>query len=82
MLILTRRLHEVVMIGNDVKVQFLGFKGAQVRLGIEAPSNVEIDREEVRLRKKKAAKRLASPETLPSAAVVDVRAGYPGDAHF
>jgi carbon storage regulator len=60
MLILTRRLHEAVMIGNDVKVQVLGFKGGQVRLGIEAPLNVEVDREEVRLRKQEEAARLAS----------------------
>jgi len=82
MLILTRRLNETVMIGNDVKVHVLGFKGAQVRLGIEAPSNVDIDREEVRARKKEEAERLASPESLPSAATAEASAGYPREAHF
>lgn len=59
MLVLTRRLHEVVVIGDDVKVQVLGYKEGQVRLGIEAPSEVEVDREEVRSRKKLEAERLA-----------------------
>jgi carbon storage regulator len=60
MLVLTRRLHEALLIGNDVKVQVLGYKGGQVRLGIEAPSEIEVDREEVRLRKKLEAERLAN----------------------
>lgn len=60
MLILTRRPHEAVMIGDDVKIQVLGYKGGQVRLGIEAPSEIEVDREEVRLRKKREAERLAN----------------------
>jgi carbon storage regulator len=57
MLILTRRLNETLMIGDDVKVHVLGFKGGQVRLGIDAPLNVLIDREEVHLRKKEEARR-------------------------
>lgn len=60
MLVLTRRLHEALVIGNDVKVQVLGYKGGQVRLGIEAPPEIEVDREEVRLRKKQEAERLAN----------------------
>jgi len=47
MLILTRRVHETVMIGNDVSVTILGVKGNQVRVGIDAPENVAVHREEI-----------------------------------
>jgi len=47
MLILTRRVGEVIMIGNDVKVTVLGVKGYQVRIGIDAPPRVAIHREEI-----------------------------------
>lgn len=51
MLILTRRPDETICIGNDVTVTVLGVKGQQVRIGIEAPLSVEVDRAEIRLRK-------------------------------
>lgn len=47
MLILTRRLNETVMIGDDTTVTVLGVKGGQVRLGINAPKDVAVHREEV-----------------------------------
>ncbi len=47
MLILTRRLGETVMIGDDVTVTILGVKGNQVRVGINAPKQVAVHREEV-----------------------------------
>lgn len=47
MLILTRRLNETVMIGDEVTVTVLGVKGGQVRLGINAPKDVAVHREEV-----------------------------------
>jgi carbon storage regulator len=47
MLILTRRVGESVMIGNDVTVTILGVKGNQVRVGINAPKNVAVHREEI-----------------------------------
>lgn len=47
MLILTRRLGETVVIGEDVTVTILGIKGNQVRVGINAPKNVAVHREEV-----------------------------------
>ena len=50
MLILTRRTGETLMIGEDVTVMVLGVKGNQVRLGINAPKHVRIDREEIRER--------------------------------
>ena len=47
MLILTRRVGEVLHIGDDITVTPLGIKGNQVRLGIEAPKDVEVHRSEV-----------------------------------
>jgi len=47
MLILSRRIGESVMIGDDVTVTVLGIKGNQVRVGIGAPKNVAVHREEI-----------------------------------
>ena len=47
MLILTRRVGETLMIGDDVAVTVLGVKGNQVRVGIEAPKEVAVHREEI-----------------------------------
>ncbi len=47
MLILTRRISEKLIIGTDVNVIVLGVKGNQVRLGIEAPIDINIAREEL-----------------------------------
>jgi carbon storage regulator len=47
MLILTRRVGETVMIGSDITVTILGVKGNQVRVGINAPKNVAVHREEI-----------------------------------
>jgi carbon storage regulator len=47
MLILTRRVGETVMIGNEVTVTVLGVKGNQVRMGINAPRTVAVHREEI-----------------------------------
>lgn len=50
MLILTRRNGETLMVGDDVTVTVLGVKGNQVRLGINAPKDVSVHREEIYLR--------------------------------
>jgi carbon storage regulator len=47
MLILTRKTGETVMIGNDVTVTVLGVKGNQVRIGINAPKDIPVHREEI-----------------------------------
>lgn len=47
MLILTRRVGETVMIGDEVSVTVLRVKGNQVRLGVNAPKNVSVQREEI-----------------------------------
>lgn len=47
MLILTRRVGETLMIGDEVSVTVLGVKGNQVRIGINAPRDVAVHREEI-----------------------------------
>ena len=47
MLILTRRVGETVMIGDEVTVTVLGVKGNQVRLGVNAPRSVAVHRQEI-----------------------------------
>lgn len=47
MLILTRRVGESLIIGDDVVVNVLGVKGNQVRLGVDAPKDVTVHREEI-----------------------------------
>jgi carbon storage regulator len=47
MLILTRRVGETLMIGNEVTVTVLGVKGNQVRIGVNAPKDVAVHREEI-----------------------------------
>ncbi|MFD1381749.1 carbon storage regulator CsrA [Rhodanobacter aciditrophus] len=50
MLILTRRVGETLMVGDEVSVTVLGVKGNQVRIGINAPKDVSVHREEIYLR--------------------------------
>ena len=47
MLILTRRVGEALMVGNEIKVTVLGAKGNQVQIGVDAPKDVAVLREEV-----------------------------------
>ncbi len=47
MLILTRRVGETIVIEDEVKVTVLGIKGNQVRIGVNAPSEISVHREEI-----------------------------------
>lgn len=47
MLILTRRVSEALIIGDDITITVLGIKGYQVRLGIDAPKDITVYREEI-----------------------------------
>ena len=47
MLILTRRVGEALMVGDEVTVTVLGVKGNQVRIGVHAPKHVSVHREEI-----------------------------------
>jgi len=64
MLILTRRIGETVVIGDDINITVLGVKGNQVRLGVNAPKDVSVHREEIyqRIQFEKQAKNNATDE--------------------
>ncbi len=70
MLILTRRVGETVMIGNEVTVTVLGVKGNQVRIGVNAPKDVAVHREEIYERIKRE-EDLEGRSPSPVAKVVD-----------
>ena len=47
MLILTRKTQETINIGDDIEITVLGIRGGQVRIGVKAPHNVQVHREEI-----------------------------------
>lgn len=49
MLVLTRKQNEAIMIGDDIEITILAIEGEQIKLGINAPKNVDIHRKEVYL---------------------------------
>ena len=66
MLILTRRIGETVMIGDEVTVTVLRVKGNQVRLGVNAPKSVSVQREEIFHRIKHESAESEQAETTPA----------------
>jgi carbon storage regulator len=68
MLILTRRVGEAVVIGEEVTVTVLGVKGNQVRIGVDAPKTVSVHREEIFDRIKNEQKDASGPYTPPEMA--------------
>jgi carbon storage regulator len=60
MLILTRRAGEALRIGDDIEVTVMAVNGSQVRIGINAPRDVAVDREEIAERKRRDREALAS----------------------
>lgn len=69
MLILTRKIGETLMVGDEVQVTVLGVKGNQVRIGVNAPKEIAVHREEIhqRIQREKEAK---SKETSTANAAV------------
>ena len=51
MLVLTRKVGQKVMIGDNIEVTILAINGGQIKVGIAAPKSVDVDREEIRKRK-------------------------------
>ena len=64
MLVFTRRIGERFMIGDDVNITVLGVKGKQVRLGVDAPKEVSVHREEIYLRIQNAPQQNSSSNSL------------------
>ena len=50
MLILTRRVGETIIVGDQTKITVLGIKGNQIRIGVDAPKDLSVHREEIYLR--------------------------------
>jgi carbon storage regulator len=72
MLILTRRVGETLMIGDEVTVTVLGVKGNQVRIGVNAPRDVSVHREEIYERiKREQAEQSAGHGTAEAQGVAD-----------
>jgi carbon storage regulator len=68
MLILTRRAGEALRIGDDIEVTVMAVNGSQVRIGINAPRNIAVDREEIAERKKRDRVEAAAGRQAPASA--------------
>jgi len=77
MLILTRRVGETVVIGDEVTVTVLGVKGNQVRIGVNAPKDVAVHREEIYQRIKNESAGGAAPPADAEAGASEVTTPNP-----
>lgn len=69
MLVLTRKVHQSIVIGDDVEVVVLEVRGEQVRLGIRAPKNVSVHRKEIyeQIQDENKSASEVRPEDIPDA---------------
>jgi len=72
MLILTRKVGEAVSIGDDIQISVVEIKGTQVKLGIKAPKNIEVHREEIYLKIQEENRRAALVSTDSLGAAQDL----------
>jgi carbon storage regulator len=75
MLILSRKINEKIMIGDNISISIIGIKGDQIRIGVDAPRSVKVFRQEV-LSEIKAANKAASesgtaPPVLPNLSTLE-----------
>ncbi|MEI6413554.1 MAG: carbon storage regulator CsrA [Pseudomonadota bacterium] len=80
MLILTRRVGETLMIGDEVTVTVLGVKGNQVRIGVNAPRDISVHREEIYERIKREQAGTAGQTVVEGEGDVDVE--VPAESHY
>lgn len=71
MLVLTRKLGESIAIGNEIKITVIEIKGKQVQIGITAPSNIKIYREEIFKRIQEENKKAAEQKDMDPLKVID-----------
>jgi carbon storage regulator len=64
MLVLSRKLNETIVIGNNIRIKVVGISGGQVRIGIEAPDDIKVMREELLFRREEAIETSASSQLL------------------
>lgn len=69
MLVLTRDVNEIIRIGGDILIKVLSVDGKQVRIGVDAPREVEIHREEIFRRMQNAPRKKGGPASRRPAAV-------------
>jgi carbon storage regulator len=74
MLILTRRIEEKIMIGDEVTITVLGVKGGHVRLGVTAPKKIAVYREEIYRSMKQEARSRVPAATVEGGAATEVAA--------
>ncbi|MFH1207044.1 MAG: carbon storage regulator CsrA [Patescibacteria group bacterium] len=81
MLILTRKLGESITIGDDIKISVVGIYGRQVRIGIEAPTQVAVHREEIYVKIREEDRRAAGITLADAIKMIKLkRMGSTGDS--